>query len=117
MRKSAAVLAAWIDRRAIRASIRAKHFSRPWASPPWVRRAPTPDDRGQAGKDLPHIIGYQGVDVGAVGGQIKRILDGIVELRHVLLIRWRYASCRSSLCLRISQSGMIRLKRSKKAGP
>ena len=31
-------------------------------------------DRGQAGKDLPHIIRDQGVDVGAVRGQAKRLL-------------------------------------------
>jgi hypothetical protein len=38
-------------------------------------KSPYPtDDRGQAGKDLPHIIRYQGVDIGAVRGQIKRLL-------------------------------------------
>lgn len=36
------------------------------------------DDRGQAGKDLPHVIRYQGVDVGTVWGQTKRLLHGIV---------------------------------------
>jgi hypothetical protein len=38
-------------------------------------KSPYPtDDRGQAGKDLSHIIRNQGVDVGAVRRQTKGLL-------------------------------------------
>ena len=43
------------------------------------------NNRGQTGKDFPHIICYQGVDVSAVGRQTKRLLHSIVEPLHVLL--------------------------------
>ena len=58
-------------------------------APVGAQRSNPPNNRVQARQNLPHIIGNQWVNVGAVGRQAKRLLHSIVEALHILLCRER----------------------------